>query len=164
MTAYRVRTKPHRLTFRLEHLAPVEAGAKTCTVRLSARAAASIQSGDQLALCFGRYQSPTVLEAVAARVVHLDISEDLMIRYQAEAELFKEGEELDLDALEESLADFLAYTPAQLRSALEADGVSPALFDALEDSGADATGYDDVLDEASEREVATVHLIWWRLS
>ena len=159
-----MRIKPHRLTFRLEHLAPVEAGAKTCTVRLSARAAGSIRSGDPLALCFGRYQSPTVLEAVAARVVHLDISEDLMIRYQAEAELFKEGEELDLDALEESLADFLAYTPAQLRSALEADGVSPALFDALEDSGSDATGYDDVLDEASEREVATVHLIWWRLS
>ncbi len=159
-----MRIKPHRLTFRLEHLAPVEAGAKTCTVRLSARAAASIRSGDQLALCFGVYQSPTVLEAVAARVVHLDISEDLMIRYQAEAELFKEGEELDLDALEESLADFLAYTPAQLREALEADGVSPALFDALEDSGSDATGYDDVLDEASEREVATVHLIWWRLS
>ncbi len=42
--------------------------------------------------------------------------------------------------------------------------MSSALFDALEDSGADATGYDDVLDEASEREVATVHLIWWRLS
>jgi hypothetical protein len=142
----------------------VEAGAKTCTVRLSARAAASIQSGDQLALCFGRYQSPTVLEAVAARVVHLDISEDLMIRYQAEAELGELTDPADIDALEESLADFLAYTPAQLRAALEADGVSAALFDALEDSGADATGYDDVLDEASEREVATVHLIWWTLS
>jgi hypothetical protein len=164
MTAYRVRTKPHRLTFRLEHLAPVEAGAKTCTVRLSARAAGSIQSGDPLALCFGRYQSPTVLEAVAARVVHLDISEDLMIRYQAEAEVLELETAADVDALEESLADFLAYTPAQFRSALEADGVSSALFDALEASGSDARGYDDVLDEASEREVATVHLIWWRLS
>jgi ASC-1-like (ASCH) protein len=159
-----VRIKAHRLTFRLEHLAPVEAGAKTCTVRLSARAAASIQSGDQLALCFGAYQSPTVLEAVAARVEHLDISEDLMIRYEAEAEVLELDDPADVDALEASLADFNAYTPAQFRSALEADGVSSALFDALEDSGADARGYDDVLDEASEREVATVHLIWWRLS
>ncbi len=164
MTAYRVRTKPHRLTFRLEHLAPVEAGAKTCTVRLSQRSGGGISSGDPLALCFGRYQSPTVLEAVAARVEHLDISEDLMIRYQAEAELGELTEAADIDALEASLADFNAYTPAQLRAALEQDGVSSALFDALEASGSDARGYDDVLDEASEREVAVVHLIWWRLS
>ncbi len=142
----------------------MEAGAKTCTVRLSARAAGSIRSGDPLALCFGAYQSPTVLEAVAARVEHLDISEDLMIRYQAEAEVLELETAADIDALEASLADFNAYTPAQLRAALEQDGVSSALFDALEASGSDARGYDDVLDEASEREVATVHLIWWRLS
>ncbi len=142
----------------------MEAGAKTCTVRLSQRSGGGINSGDQLALCFGAYQSPTVLEAVAARVVHLDISEDLMIRYQAEAAVLELETAADIEAAAVDAADFDAYTPAQYRAALEADGVSSALFDALEDSGADARGYDDVLDEASEREVATVHLIWWTLS
>ncbi len=142
----------------------MEAGAKTCTVRLSERSGGGINSGDQLALCFGAYQSPTVLEAVAARVVHLDISEDLMIRYQAEAAVLELETAADIEAAAADAADFDAYTPAQYRAALEADGVSSALFDALEDSGADARGYDDVLDEASEREVATVHLIWWTLS
>jgi hypothetical protein len=141
----------------------VEAGAKTCTVRLSARAAGSIQSGDPLALCFGRYQSPTVVLATAARVEHFDLTDDLAARYgqEAEADALTDEEIAERQPEIEALDDL---TPAQWREMLEAEGVGLALLDALEASSMNARGYDDVLDEAEDRQVSAVHLIWWSLS
>ena len=154
-----VQTKRHRLTFRLEHLAPVEAGAKTCTVRFS-KVAARVQAGDGLALAFGRYDRPTVLEAAAARVEHFDLNAQLEQMREIDAGLdnLTEQEEAEMDAAEEVMK---TWTPEDHRNFLLSDGVPVELLDALEAAGGD---YNGVLLEAEARNNSVVTCVWWTLS
>ena len=154
-----VRTKRHRLTFRLEHLAPVEAGAKTCTVRFS-KVAARVKAGDGLTLAFGRYDRPTVLEAAAARVDRFDLTAQLEQMREIDAELddLTAQEVADMDAAEEIMQ---GWTPADYRRFYLSDGVPAALLDALDDAGGDLN---DVLLEAEARGLSVCTCLWFTLN
>lgn len=152
-----MRTKHHRLTFRLEHLAPVKAGAKTCTVRFS-KVAARVQTGDGLTLAFGRYDRPIVLEAAAARVERFDLTAQLEQMREVDAELddLTAQEVADIDAAEEIIQ---RWTPADYRRFYLSDGVPAALLDALNDAGGD---FNDVLLEADARGLSVCTAVWWQ--
>ena len=152
-----VRTKRHRLTFKLEHLAPVEAGAKTCTVRFS-KVAARVQAGDGLTLAFGRYDRPAVLEAAAARVEHFDLTTQLEQMREIDAGLdnLTEQEEAEMDAAEEIMQ---GWTPADYRRFYLSDGVPAALLDALDNTGGD---FNNLLLEAEVRGSSVCTAIWWQ--
>lgn len=148
----------HRLTFRAPDLEPVRAGTKRCTIRFSV-AAARIRNGDALELRFGAYHKPVVLDATAARIAHIDLTDALTELRAGVAALEEFGEDAGVAAAEDALVATLA--PAELRQAWLEAGVSADLIDALADSCND---YDSILFEADDRGATRCTCVWWTLA
>lgn len=144
MTAYRVQTKRHRLTFRLELLEPVLSGAKCCTIRFSA-VAARVRPGDALVLAFGAYNRPTVLTAAAARVETVLLEPELARAY----------------TLPETVLSLKAEYAFYAQPIVPDANTPPELVAALAASGGDFAA---LLQEANARDAEHAICIWWRLT
>lgn len=146
-TAYRVtsQARRHRLTFRSQHLAPVESGAKCATLRFTSAAAAA-RPGDVLVLAFGRYDRPVVLEATVRRAEVIDLEAELVRAFTLPEHV-------------RSLVEERRF----YEQPLEPDDRTPeALLEALRDSG--GGDYAAVLAEAAERGVSACTALWWTLT
>ena len=132
----------HRLTFKLEHLVPVQSGAKRATIRFSA-VAARVRLGDALTLAFGRYDAPVLLTAAAARVETV-LLEPEMSRC------------LDLPPDVRTLVDEMAF---YRRPVAPNHDTPAALVEALAASGGDFAA---LLQEAVTRDAQSCTCVWWR--